>query len=119
MSLNKVMLIGNMGKDPEVKYVSPDVAVATLVLATTNRANERKDGTRVPETAEWHTVILWRGLAKTAEQYIRKGDKVYVEGELHTRSYTDRNGQTHSRAEIWAEKLEIFNFHNQAAPAKE
>ena len=64
MSLNKVMLIGNVGKDPEIRYIAPDEAVATIVLATTNRAYTMKDGTQVPERAEWHTVILWKACAK-------------------------------------------------------
>lgn len=112
MSLNRVMLIGHVGKDPDVRYVGPDQAVATVVLATTNRGYTTKDGTRVPETAEWHTVILWRTLAKTVEQYVHKGDKIYVEGELHTRNFTDRAGQNQSRVEIWAEKLELLSNRN-------
>lgn len=117
MSLNKVMLIGNVGKDPEVRYVGPDQAVATVVLATTNRGYTAKDGTVVPDTAEWHTIVMWHGLAKTAEQYIKKGDKIYVEGQLHTRTYNDRNGMSHTRPEIWAEKVELFNFRrNEANP---
>ncbi len=106
------MLIGNVGKDPEVRYVAQDVAVATIVMATTNSAYTTKDGVNVPETADWHTITLWRNLAKTAEKYVRKGDKIYVEGQLRTVSYTDKTGASRSRQEIWAEKLEIFNFHN-------
>ena len=114
MSLNKVMLIGNVGRDPEIRYVAPDVAVATITLATTNNAYTAKDGTKVPESAEWHTIILWNNLAKRVEQYIQKGDKIYVEGSLHNRTYTDRAGNSRNRYEIWAEKIEIFNFHNNA-----
>ena len=115
MSLNKVILIGNVGKDPEIRYVSQDVAVATIVLATTNNAYTTKEGIKVPESSEWHTIKLWRNLAKTAEQYIRKGDKIYVEGQLRYTNYTDRSGLSRTKAEIWAEKLEIFNFHNAAS----
>lgn len=117
MSLNKVMLIGNVGRDPEIRYVEPDVAVATVTMATTNSAYTAKDGTKVPESAEWHTVILWRNLAKIVEQYVQKGDKIYIEGSLHNRTYTDRTGNTRNRYEIWAEKIEVFDFHHQ--PPKE
>lgn len=106
------MLIGNVGKEPEIRYVGQDLAVATLGLATTNRAYVTKDGTNVPETTDWHTVILWRALAKTVEQYVHKGDKIYVEGELHYKTYTDRNGISYNRAEIWANKLELFKLRS-------
>ena len=109
------MLIGNVGKDPEIRYIAPDEAVATIVLATTNRAYTMKDGTQVPERAEWHTVILWKAWAKYVEQYIHKGDKIFVEGELHNRSFTDRNGLSRSRAEIWAEKIELLQSKNPSS----
>ena len=114
MSLNRVILIGNVGRDPEVKYVAQDVPVATIALATTNNAYTTKDGVNVPESSEWHTIILWRNLAKAAEAYVRKGDKIYVEGQLHYVSFSDKAGVSRTRCEIWAEKLEIFNFHNTA-----
>lgn len=107
------MLIGNVGKDPDIRYVAPDMPVATVTLATTNRAYTTREGKQIPESAEWHTIILWRNLAKTVEQFVHKGDKIYIEGELHNRSYTDRNGTSHTRCEIWAEKIEIFNFREE------
>ena len=118
MSLNRVMLIGNVGRDPEIRYVSKDVAVATITLATTNNAYTTKEGISVPESSDWHTIVLWRNLAKAAETYVRKGDKIYVEGQIRYSSYTDKAGISRTRCEIWAEKLELFNFHNNPGENK-
>lgn len=87
MSLNKVMMIGRLGKDPDVRYLDSGVAVATFSIATTERAYTAKNGQQVPERTEWHNVVLWRGLAETAEKYLKKGDLLYVEGKLRSRSY--------------------------------
>lgn len=87
MSVNKVILIGNVGRDPEVRYLDSGIAVASLPLATTDRAYTLANGTQVPERTEWHNLVLWRGLAETAEKYVHKGDKLYVEGKyvpVHT-----------------------------------
>ena len=92
MSLNKVQLIGNVGKDPEVRYLDSGVAVATFPLATTDRAYTLANGTQVPERTEWHNIVLWRVLAETAEKYVHKGDKLYIEGKIRSRSYDDQNG---------------------------
>ena len=92
MSVNKVILIGNVGKDPEVRYLDTGIAVASFPLATTDRAYTLSNGTQVPERTEWHNLVLWRGLAETAEKYVHKGDKLYVEGKIRTRSYDDQNG---------------------------
>ena len=85
MSLNKVQLIGNVGKDPDVRYLDNGVAVATFPLATTDRAYTLANGTQVPERTEWHNIVLWRGLAETAEKYVHKGDKLYIEGKIPSR----------------------------------
>ena len=82
MSLNKVQLIGNVGKDPEVRYLDYHVAVAAFTLATTERGYKLANGTQVPERTEWHNIVLWRGLAETAEKYVHKGDKLYIEGKI-------------------------------------
>ena len=87
MSLNKVQLIGNVGKDPDVRYLDSGIAVATFPLATTERGYTLANGTQVPERTEWHNIVLWRGLAETAEKYIHKGDKLYIEGKIRSRSY--------------------------------
>ena len=89
MSVNKVILIGNAGRDPEVRYLDNGVAVATFTLATSERGYTLQNGTQVPERTEWHNIVLWRGLAEVAEKYVRKGDKLYIEGKLRTRSYDD------------------------------
>lgn len=100
MSVNKVILIGNVGKDPEVRYLDTGIAVASFPLATTDRAYTLSNGTQVPERTEWHNLVLWRGLAETAEKYVHKGDKLYVEGKIRTRSYDDQNGAKRYVTEI-------------------
>ena len=101
MSVNKVILIGNVGKDPEVRYLDTGIAVASFPLATTDRAYTLSNGTQVPERTEWHNLVLWRGLAETAEKYVHKGDKLYVEGKIRTRSYDDQNGAKRYVTEIF------------------
>ena len=108
MSLNKVMLIGNLGRDPEVRYVMQDVPVATFTVATTEKGYRLANGTEVPEQTEWHNVVLWRGLAKIAEQYLHKGDKVYIEGKIKTRTYDDKNGVQKRITEIIADNMELL-----------
>jgi len=114
MSLNKVMLIGNVGADPEVRYVDQGVAVASLRLATTRRGYTLQNGTQVPEQTEWHNILLWRQLAETVEKYVHKGDKLYIEGSLRTRSYDDKNGIKRYRTEIWVDTMEMLSPRNQA-----
>ena len=106
--MNKVMLIGNVGVDPEVRYIDQGVAVASLRLATTERGYTLQNGTEVPERTEWHSVVLWRGLAEVIEKYVHKGDKLFIEGQIHTRTYEDRNGIRRTVTEIWAESLELL-----------
>lgn len=108
MSLNKVQLIGNVGKDPEVRYLDSGVAVATFPLATTDRAYTLANGTQVPERTEWHNIVLWRGLAETAEKYVRKGDKLYIEGKIRSRSYDDQNGVKRYVVEIFGDNMEML-----------
>lgn len=117
MSLNKVMLIGNVGNDPEIRYVESDVCTAQINLATTTRAYTLQNGVNVPERTEWHTVYLWRGLAKVVESYVHKGDKLYIEGELRYRTYTDKKGINHKVTEIWASNLELLTPKKQVAPS--
>ena len=108
MSLNKVQLIGNVGKDPDVRYLDSGVAVATFPLATTDRAYTLSNGTQVPERTEWHNIVLWRGLAETAEKYVRKGDKLYIEGKIRSRSYDDQNGVKRYIVEIFGDNMEML-----------
>lgn len=116
MSLNKVQLIGNVGKDPEVRYLDSGVAVATFSLATTDRAYTLANGTQVPERTEWHNIVLWRGLAETAEKYVRKGDKLYIEGKIRTRSYDDQNGIKRYVVEIFGDNMEMLTPRNTTQP---
>lgn len=108
MSLNKVMLIGNVGKDPEIRYVDAGVCTATLSLATTTPGYTLQNGTQVPERTEWHRILLWRRLAEIVERYVHKGDKLYIEGELRYRSYSDKKGITHYVTEVWASNMEML-----------
>ncbi len=108
MSLNKVMLIGNVGKEPDVRYLDNGVAVATFPLATSERGYRLQNGTEVPERTEWHNVVLWRGLAETAEKYVHKGDKLFIEGKIRSRSYDDQNGVKRYVTEIFADSMEML-----------
>ena len=118
MSVHKVILIGNVGKDPVIKYVSAGVAVAMFPLATTERGYTLANGTQVPERTDWHNLVLWRGLAETAEKYVHKGDKLYVEGKIRTRSYDDQNGARRYVTEIFVDNMEMLSPKPaQQAPA--
>lgn len=109
MSVNKVILIGNVGNDPEVKYVQEDVPVARFSLATSE--SFKKDGERITNT-EWHNIVIWRGLAKVVEQYVKKGSKLYIEGKLTTRSY-EKDGQTKYFTEIVAREMRMLDSRPQ------
>lgn len=117
MSLNKVMLIGNVGKEPDVRYLDNGVAVASLTLATTERGYRLQNGTDVPERTEWHNIVLWRGLAETVEKYVHKGDKLFVEGKIRSRSYDDQNGVKRYITEIFADNMEMLSPRSQANQA--
>lgn len=108
MSVNKAILIGHLGKDPDVRYVSEGVAVATFSLATTEKGYTTKNGTQVPDRTEWHNIVLWRGLAEMAEKYLHKGDKLYVEGKIRTRQYEDQSGITRYVTEVFADSIELL-----------
>ena len=102
------MLIGNVGREPDIRYVDAGVCVASLVLATTERGYKLQNGTEVPDRTDWHNITLWRGLAETVEKYVHKGDKLYIEGKIHTRSYDDKNGMKRYITEIWADAMEML-----------
>jgi len=104
--VNKVILIGNLGKDPEVRYLDNGVAVANLSLATTENY-KNKDGERVSQT-EWHDVVLWRGLAEVAEKYLKKGASVYIEGKIRTNKWVDKEENTRYKTEVMADKLTML-----------
>lgn len=119
MSLNKVQLIGYVGKDPEVRYLDSGVAVATFTLATTDRGYTLANGTQVPERTEWHNIVLWRGLAEIADKYVRKGDRLYIEGKIRSRSYDDQNGVKRYIVEIFGDNMEMLTPRSavQSQPA--
>lgn len=113
MSLNKVMLIGNVGNDPEVRYLESTpqnpgntAKVATIRLATTERYRDRSGELR--ENTEWHNVVLWRNNADVAEKYIRKGSQIYIEGKLRTRQWTDQQGNKRYTTEVVADTLQLL-----------
>lgn len=107
MSVNKVILLGNVGRDPDVRYLDGGVAVASFPLATTERGYTLPNGTQVPERTDWHNIVLWRGLAQVAEKYVHKGDKLYIEGKLRPRTYDDQNGVRRSIVEVYADVMEM------------
>ena len=113
MSLNKVMLIGNVGRDPEVRYLDGGSAtggqgtkVATFTLATSERYRDRNGELR--ENTEWHNIVAWRNSADVAEKFIRKGTQIYVEGKLRTRSWTDQTGVKKYQTEIAVDTLQLL-----------
>jgi len=106
--VNKVMLIGNVGAEPEIRYVERGVAVARLRLATTERGYTLQNRTQVPDHTDWHNVILWRRLAEIVEQYVHKGDKLYIEGRIRYTTYDDKQGQRRNTTEIWADNMEML-----------
>ena len=106
--MNKVMLIGNVGVEPEVRYVDQGVAVARVRLATTERGYTLANGTQVPDRTDWHTVLLWRKLAEVVEKYVHKGDKLYVEGHIRYTTWDDKQGVRHQATEIWADNMEML-----------
>lgn len=110
------MLIGNVGKEPEIRYVDTGLCTAALSLATSTPGYTLPNGTTVPERTEWHRVLLWRRLAEVAERYVHKGDKLFIEGELRYRNYTDKRGVTHYVTEIWANNMEMLTPKSASSP---
>ena len=106
-SVNKVILIGNVGNDPEVRYLDRGVCIATFNLATTERGYIMQNGTQVPDVTEWHSIVLWRNLAEWAQQNVRKSMKLYVEGKLKTRTW-EKDGQIRRKTEVVAENIQIL-----------
>lgn len=107
MSYNKVILIGNVGRDPEIRYVETR-PVASFSLATTERPRKRADGTTIPERTEWHNIIMWDSNAEFAEKYIRKGARLFIEGKIRYRTWEDRNTIKHNVTEIYVENFELL-----------
>tara|TARA_B100001559_G_C16313942_1_gene535592 strand:- start:306 stop:725 length:420 start_codon:yes stop_codon:yes gene_type:complete len=104
--VNKVILVGNLGKDPEVRYLDSGVAVANFSLATTENY-KNKQGEKVSQT-EWHNIVLWRGLAEVAEKWLKKGSSVYIEGKIRTNKWEDKEGKTRYNTEILADNMTML-----------
>ena len=121
-SVNKVILIGNVGADPEVRYLDRGVAIANFNLATTERGYIMQNGTQVPDVTEWHSIVLWRNLAEWAQQYLKKSMKVYIEGKLKTRTW-EKDGQIRRKTEVIAENIQILYrpdiYRNQNAEVRD
>lgn len=112
--MNKVMLIGNVGKEPDIHYYDVDQAVAKITLATTERGYTLKNGTQVPDRTDWHNLVFYRQLAKIVEQFVHKGDKLYVEGRLRYNTYDDKLGKRHFVTEIMVENMELLTPKQQS-----
>lgn len=117
MSVNKVILVGNVGKDPEVKHLESNVSVANFTLATSENYTN-KSGDKVTST-EWHNIVCWRGLATIAENYIRKGSQVYIEGKIRTRTYDAPDGTKRYATEILADSLQLLGKRVEGQASEE
>lgn len=117
-SVNKVILIGNLGKDPEVRHLENGVSVANFPIATSEVYTDKNTGEK-REITDWHNIVLWRGLAKVAENYLKKGMKIYVEGKLKTRSWTDENNQTRYTTEVVADQMTMLSRLEDDGPKKD
>jgi single-strand DNA-binding protein len=107
-TVNKVILIGNLGKDPEVRHLENGAAVANFSIATSEVYTDKNTGQKV-ENTDWHDVVVWRGLAEVVEKYVKKGHKVYVEGKLRKRSWQDKEGNMRYSTEVIADELTMLS----------
>lgn len=107
-SVNKVILIGNLGKDPEVRHLENGAVVANFSIATSEVYTDRNTGEK-KENTDWHDIVVWRGLAEITEKYLKKGYKVYVEGKLKKRSWQDKEGNTRYTTEVLADEMTILS----------
>ena len=115
--INKVILVGHLGRDPEMRYTQSEVAVCSFSLATSETYRDRNSGEKVTQT-EWHNIILWRKLAETAGKYLRKGSQVYIEGKLRTRKWEDQNGATRYTTEVVTDTMQMLDKReSSSAPA--
>jgi len=112
--VNKVILIGNLGKDPEVRSLESGVKVASFSLATTE-SYKNKEGQKVEQT-EWHNIVMWRGLAEVAEKYLKKGSQIFLEGKIRSRSWDDKEGNKRYTTEIIADTFTMLGSKKEGAP---
>lgn len=116
--VNKVILVGNLGKDPEIRHLEGGASVAKFPLATTESFKD-KAGQRIEQT-EWHNIVMWRGLADIAEKFLKKGMTIYIEGKLRTRSWDDKEGHKHYTTEVVADNFTILSKReNNTASGKD
>ncbi|MBQ4008883.1 MAG: single-stranded DNA-binding protein [Muribaculaceae bacterium] len=108
MAINKVILLGNVGKDPDVRYPAQGQVVATFSLATSDRAYTNAAGVKVPERIEWHNIVAWGKNAEVIEKYVKKGTKLYIEGKLRTRTWEDKNAIKRYVTEIYVDSFELL-----------
>jgi single-strand DNA-binding protein len=111
-SVNKVILIGNLGKDPEIRRLESGVIVASFTLATSETYTDKSTGER-KEITDWHDIVMWRGLAEVAEKYLKKGMKIYLEGKLKKKSWQDKEGNVRYSTEIIADEMTILSAKNE------
>lgn len=110
--VNKVILVGNLGADPEIRHLTSGATVANFNIATSETYKDRQTGERREQT-EWHRVVLWRGLAEIAEKYLKKGSKVYIEGKLRTRSWEDQGGQKRYTTEVHGDNMTMLDGRSE------
>ena len=115
MSVNKVILLGRVGKAPDVRYVAQNQPVASFTLATTDRAYTNANGVKVPERTEWHNIVMWGKNAEIAERFITKGTQIYLEGRLRTRSWEDANKVKRYTTEIYVDNFELLQRPREAS----
>ena len=114
MSVNKVILLGNVGKDPDVKRFDNGGIIASFSIATTDRSYKLNSGIEVPERTEWHNIVMSNKLAEIAEKYVHKGDKLYVEGKIRTRSYDDQKGIKRYLTEIYVDSMQMLSCKSES-----
>ncbi len=112
-SVNKVILIGNLGKDPEIRRLDNNVVVASFTLATSETYTDKSTGEK-KELTDWHDIVMWRGLADVAEKYLKKGMKIFVEGKLKKKSWQDKEGNVRYSTEIVADEMTILSSKNES-----
>ena len=112
--INKVILVGNLGKDPEVRYLEGGTAVANFPIATSETFKDKASGERKTNT-EWHNIVVWRGLAEIAEKYLKKGSQIYLEGKLRTRQWQDKDGNNRYTTEIIADNLQMLGRKDESS----
>lgn len=119
MAVNKVILLGNVGREPDVRHMEDGNVCASFPLATSERAYRKRTGEEVPEKTEWHNIVAWQGVAERIERQVHKGSLVYLEGKLRTRQWIDQNQTRHYVTEIFVDQFELLKNPNGFVPAED